>query len=498
MSSFVTALLSTVQLGGTAVVALIIVISILRGSRNKYVGSSTYVLDSFSLNPAATAEEPFIRLSGRHQGVISWLMTLLGLETRIDLTVGAREWVLRSGSLAGMLTTSVPLGHVEETICGYQRSLLALFLTIFFSLNSLWSFLACLVPLAQLFSADSESAREHSATALSGGLEALLAWLALTLIVGTVYYFSKRIAFAVSHQHISGFVFKRSFIGNHVVDLAQMEEAAFLLNRLVRAAYYEEPGVNIPQFTPRNPAEGSPLLRWWMLLPGYAVLGLFALLLGDYGAGFNLAIHTVPPNTAVWLDNGYAGQTNASGSLVLQHLSREHHTLRYEAAGYQQLDQAVTGGTFESEHKLDASLSLMSYPVKLYTTPSGVSISLDGQQVGTSNSSGFLFIPSVTRGRHQLSASLNGYTTVDSKIDVAYPRSWQVALISNAEEARQQQAAQQSEIAADLNQGRILFRAGKYQDAVNECDTVLKADPANHAAIALKRQIEQTRRILGQ
>ncbi len=498
MGTFLTALASTVEMSGTAFVALIVVISILRGSRNKYVGSSSYVLDSFSLNPAATGEDPFIQISGRHQGLISWLMTLLGMETRIDLTVGAREWVLRSGSFAGMLTTSVPLGHVEETVCGYQRSLMALFFTVFFSLNCLWTGLVSLVPLVQILSADSESAREHFSAMLSTNLEMLLVWLALAFIAGAVYYFSKRIAFAVSHQHVSGFVFKRSFIGGHVVDLAQMEEAAFLLNRLVRAAYYEEPGVNIPQFTPKDPTERSPLLRWWMLLGGYAVLGLFAFLLGDYGSGVSLAIHTVPPNTTVWFDNGYAGQTDSSGSLLVQHITREHHALRYQAAGYQQLDQAFTGGTFESEHRVDAHLSLMRYPVKLYTTPGGVSVSLDGQQVGTSNSTGFLLMPSVERGRHQLSASLNGYTTVDSNIDVVYPRSWQVVLVSNAEAARQQEAARQAEAANGLNQVRALFRAGKYQDAVNQCDAVLKADPANQAALALKKQIEQTRRILGQ
>ena len=266
MNAFVAVLVSAIQMGGTAVVALVVVISILRGSRNKYVGSSTYVLDAFSLNPAAVGEEPFMRISGRHQGFISWLMALLGLETRIDLTVGAREWSLRSGSFAGMHTTTVPLGHVEETICGYQRSLMALFLTIFFALNCLWTAIDGILSFFAFALAGSESSREHAAAGLSTILEILLVWMALAFVAGAIYYFSKRIAFAVGHDRISGFVFKRSFIGDHVVDLAQMEEAAFLLNRLVRAAYYENPGVNIAPFTPSVPAEGSPLLRWWMLL----------------------------------------------------------------------------------------------------------------------------------------------------------------------------------------------------------------------------------------
>jgi hypothetical protein len=159
MNSFFDALFSDVEMGGTAVVALIVIISILRGSRNDYVGSSTYVLDSFSLHPAATDEDPLIRISGRHEGFISWIMTLLGMETRVDLTVGPREWVLRSGSLAGMLTASVPLCQVKETISGYQRSLMALFLTIFFVLNCLWTAMGSVLVLLRMASAGSEPDR---------------------------------------------------------------------------------------------------------------------------------------------------------------------------------------------------------------------------------------------------------------------------------------------------------------------------------------------------
>jgi hypothetical protein len=498
MNTFFDALFSTVEMGGTAVVALIVIISILRGSRNNYVRSSTYVLDSFSLHPAAMDEDPFIRISGRHEGFISWIMTLLGMETRVDLTVGAKEWALRSGSLAGMLTTSVPLGQVQETISGYQRSLMALFLTIFFALNCLWTAMGSAFVLLGLASAGSEPDREHLAAALSTELEILLVWMALAFIAGAVYYFSKRIAFGVSAERVSGIVFKRSFIGNHVVDLAQMEEAAFILNRLVRAACYKQPGVDIPPFTPTVPAERSPLLRWWMLLGSYAVLAMCAILLGDYGSGVNLAIHTDPPNTVVWLGNDFAGQTDSAGLLVLKHLPRETYSIHYQAEGYEAFVQSVTLGKIESVHPLEARLPLMRYVMRLFTTPGGVNIALDGQQVGTSNASGSLVIPSVERGRHQLSASLNGYRTENSNIKVESPRDWQVVLVSNAEAAQQEAAAHQSGIDAHLNQGRTLFRAGKYQDAVNECDAVLNTDPTNQAALALKKQIDQTRRILGQ
>lgn len=498
MRDFFAGLLSIVELGTTAFVALVVVASIIRGARNKFVGSSTYVLDGFSLNPTATGEEAFISISGRHKGLVSWLMTMLGMETRVELKVGAKEWVLRSGSLAGMLTTSVPLGHVQETVCGYQRSLMALFLTIYFALNSLWDVLSALPKLFDFLSAHSELVREQAAHGLAVSLEYLLVSLALALAAGAAFYFSKRIAFAVCSERSSGILFKRSFIGDKLVELAQAEEAAFLLNRLVRAAYYEVPGADIPPFTPTPLAERSALLRWWMLLVGYAALVFCAVLLGIYGAGVNLSIQTTPANAAVWVDNSYFGQSDDNGLLVLKGLTRQPHELHFRAQGYQELVETVDPGKLESTHKLEASLALMRYPVSVYTNPRGASVAIDNQVVGTSNQSGLLLIPSVDGGRHQLSVSLTGYRTALSSVEIQNPSRFQVILVNEAEAAQQEVAARQANLNAYVAQGQALFRSGRYQDAINECDAALKIDPADQAALALKKQIEQTRKILGQ
>lgn len=167
MHDFFEALVSSIQTGGAAFAALIVVVSILRGLGNQYLSSSTYVLDGFSLNPAATGEAMFICISGRRKGMISWIMTILGMETRINLTVGAKEWTLRSGSLASMLNSCVPLGHVKEAICGYQRSLMALFLMIFFVVNSAWVALAGIPRRSHFRLAHSEATQEQSAVAFS-------------------------------------------------------------------------------------------------------------------------------------------------------------------------------------------------------------------------------------------------------------------------------------------------------------------------------------------
>jgi Tfp pilus assembly protein PilF len=80
---------------------------------------------------------------------------------------------------------------------------------------------------------------------------------------------------------------------------------------------------------------------------------------------------------------------------------------------------------------------------------------------------------------------------------ISSPRNWQFTLLSEAEAARQEAASRQAAIDQHLSRSRALFRAGQYQDALTECDSALKADPSNATALALQKQIEQTRNILG-
>jgi Flp pilus assembly protein TadD len=56
----------------------------------------------------------------------------------------------------------------------------------------------------------------------------------------------------------------------------------------------------------------------------------------------------------------------------------------------------------------------------------------------------------------------------------------------------------QHEISDHLDRAQALFKAEQYSGAINECNAVLKLDPGNAAAKALKTQIEQTRKLLEQ
>jgi hypothetical protein len=242
-------------------------------------------------------------------------------------------------------------------------------------------------------------------------------------------------------------------------------------------------------------------------------LVLLAVVLNWYGSGVTLQISTVPAGAAVFLDNNFVGATsNETGVFPLHHTTREKHTLQVQSPGYEPLKQAVSVGGLESSQEIAVKLTPLHYPVTVVTAPGnshvavdGSNIAADGKDIGTSNEAGLLVIPSVDRGEHEISASHDGYRTATEKIDVYGRRSVHLVLVSEAEAgrqaaeaARQQAETRQREVAGHLERGRMLYRQGQYQGASDECDSALKLDPSNAAAQALKKQIDQTRKILSQ
>jgi tetratricopeptide (TPR) repeat protein len=155
-------------------------------------------------------------------------------------------------------------------------------------------------------------------------------------------------------------------------------------------------------------------------------------------------------------------------------------------------------GGLESSQNVVVTMTLPSYPVTITTTPGNSHVAVDGKDAGISNDAGMLAIPKVDRGNHQLTVSHDGFRTVTENVGVFGPHSFSIGLVTEAVAAHQDAESRQREITAHLDRGRMLFRQGQYVEALAECDAVLKLDPSNAAAQALKKQIEQTRKILGQ
>ncbi|MGD0682628.1 MAG: PEGA domain-containing protein [Terracidiphilus sp.] len=499
MESLLAVLLSGVVLLPTLLLAVVITYAAVRGARKKYVSATSMVVESFATNPAAAPGEPVIHFFGRHKGLINWILTNMGMSTRVELTVTEKEWTHREGSLAGISLVNIPLKKVRQTICGYQRSILAFAFAVFFALNATWYLLKAVFVYLDVPSKSTEAWWESASIQASTALFITFGWLVACGIAVIIYHASKRVAFGVEAGQYCGIVFKRSFIEGTVIDLDETERATALLNRLVAAAVYDLPLAQIPAPAAPKPPEQEPrTLRAWMIAAIYVGLFVIAATLGWYGNGVTVQFTTVPVGANVWLDNQYLGATSSKAPvMVLPHTTREFHTLTAQSQGYQPFRQMVYVGGLESSQDVVVTMTLPSYPVTVTTTPGNSRVAVDGKDAGISNDAGMLTIPKVDRGNHQFTVSHDGFHTDTENVGIFGPHSFHIGLVSDAEAARQDAEAKQREIAGHLDRGRALYKQGKYPEALAECDTVLKLDPTNAAALALKKQIEQTRKILG-
>jgi hypothetical protein len=219
-----------------------------------------------------------------------------------------------------------------------------------------------------------------------------------------------------------------------------------------------------------------------------------------YGKGVVVRITTTPVGAPVFVDDHYAGRTTKEeNTIVIPRTTREDHTFVSGLDGYETFKQVVRVGGLLSTQDVAVQLTLKKYPVTIYTNPTGSHIALDGKDLGVSNETGLFAAPEVEHGTHQIAVSHDGFRTQTESVEILRSReSFRFVLVNEAEAARQEVESRQREIAGHLDRGRAFFRQGQYQQALDECEAVLKLDATNAGATALKNQIEQTRKILGQ
>ena len=496
-------LMSTGFAGASLILAIFITYIALRETRKKYVHSTSIVLREFTVNANAGDGEPYVHIVGRYKGIIAWLLYSLGIENRVELKVTSKDWTLRSSSLTGMSVDYHPLKSVNATVCGYQRSVIALFFTVFFGLSAIGSLLSVFPIIFALFSNHSEAAIEAASKGISSVLVKVLISAICWGIAFLIFYLSKRVSFGVEAGGANhGIVFKRSVIENQVVELEEAEAANALINQLLSAAVYGVAASQIPMQKPWKPAASRGRTPW-IFIAGAVYLSLVVLipLLSWYGDGVDVRVATTPPGAVVYIDNNFAGATQKDSNLIdLTHLTREDHSFVVQLEGYQRLETVVHVGGLRSTQYVGLQLVALKYPLTVYTSPAGAHITIDGKDAGaTDSTNGKLTIPEVDHGKHQIKVSIDGYRTYTEAFEVdSGPRVIRADLVNVAQAAQREAQAKQQEAAAHLDRGRMFFRQGQYQQAIDECDAVLRSDPSNAAAAALKSQVAQTKKVLGQ
>lgn len=225
------------------VVALVALAVFVWRGRTKFVSGTYIVLRGVKItdDPAA---ETVIEIWGRIAGIMSWILTTLGLEPEYHLSVTRNYMSIRSASLGGTLQTFIPLDAIRTSVCGYQRSVLAFGFAVWFALGT------ALNLIAGFLAGD----RDRS----SSDMGIAFGELVLAAIAALVYHLSKRIAISAEATRAHGIVFKSSLAGGlNSVDLPEAVRIIELLNRLVLEASLARRAVAFGAAEPANPSSAG-------------------------------------------------------------------------------------------------------------------------------------------------------------------------------------------------------------------------------------------------
>lgn len=147
--------------------------------------------------------DTYIHIIGRAPGLLSWFLSLIGIDPTVALRLTGDKLIFESGSLEGTLHRVIPLRSVCSTLYGYRKPL-----------------------------------RE----ALAIGILLAVPTFGLGIILAFIYYFlNKRLSIFIVETSgvVSGFEFKRSVIEGQEID----EQAAAHVVSQIQAFVDRQAGV---------------------------------------------------------------------------------------------------------------------------------------------------------------------------------------------------------------------------------------------------------------
>lgn len=179
-------MLAIVGLGPLELVLVAIFVGVFLVSALGAFGSRTtkLVLQRLSTDESPSGEtKPRIELAGRQQGVISFLLTLVGVSPITELRVTAEEICCNSTSLFGRQNQAVPLRAVTSVAAGTRKPVGYLFVSFLFAFIGVFGGLGVLW--------QDGLGRFLAALLMCGALAALFIWL---------YAINKRFFFSIYTQ----------------------------------------------------------------------------------------------------------------------------------------------------------------------------------------------------------------------------------------------------------------------------------------------------------
>ncbi len=198
--------------------------SLRRGGSIHSFTSTTLVLRRFRIirNPASPTDS-VIQIAGRPSGIISWILTTIGLADETTLVVTGREITFLDASIRGQHHSVVSLTSISSLHCGYIKPIWPIVVAGMCFLGG----------IAGALKSDQEFGSRLGS--LGGGL-----------VVGGIfllfYWLSRRINIRLQARGSAwlGLTFKPSVIENVQVDIGQAKNVIGIIHALVMQAQHRE------------------------------------------------------------------------------------------------------------------------------------------------------------------------------------------------------------------------------------------------------------------
>lgn len=171
------------------------------------LGESALVLKEFAINEDAKNEAQ-VRIVARKQGLLAWLLTLMGVDITTTFEVYSSRIEFSRGSISGKLCSVMPLSALSVGKTGYTKPVIFLVLAVLAFAGGIF-------------------------VGVQAGGTGFTIGAIIALVFLFCYFFNKALVIsAVSHSgFVAGFAFKRSIIEGVKVDYEQAAKVISIINR---------------------------------------------------------------------------------------------------------------------------------------------------------------------------------------------------------------------------------------------------------------------------
>jgi hypothetical protein len=196
------------SLGGLVglVVTVLIIFAVVSRLKRGVKGPSL-VLTHWAVNPQPEGGN-YVEITGRAEGIVGWLLTVLKLGATTTLVVSERDVSMSIASLSGQIQQSAPHHAVTSTTCGLRKPMGYLILAI-------WGFIGVIPGL------------------LAGIFPGIIS-LVLAVVFLVAYFISKKmlLSMTIASGPVMGLTFKKSMIEGVAVDIDALRHATTIINYL--------------------------------------------------------------------------------------------------------------------------------------------------------------------------------------------------------------------------------------------------------------------------